>query len=243
MDDGSGEKMKSVPADGSTTYRVDRGICRTDWPLWLILAADVIFGLDALSKMPARVPVHWDLAGHPTGWGPAWMNALMMPAMAVAIYLLVVFLPLADPRRRNYVLFPSMLRVLRFCLPLMIVVIHVCVVLQTLHWGVTGAFGALVVRLVVPLLWIVLGNYLPQVRFNYFVGVRTPWTLDSESVWTATHRLAGPVFVICGLIGVLGAFLPPGPGLVVLIAATAGAVFVLVIYSWQLSRRISKGEN
>lgn len=242
MDDGSREEMKSRPADSSATYRIDWPTFRGDWPVWLVLALDVAFGFWAWRRLPARVPVHWDFRGRPNGWGPASEDALVPPMVAIAIYLLIAVLPLIDPRRRNYALFGSLLRVLRLAVPVFFIVVHVSILLELLHLLPASFTGAGAMRFALPILFIVIGNSLPQARFNYFVGIRTPWTLDDEGVWNATHRMAGPLWVVCGLAMLLAAFLPAGVFIAVSTAMFAVMVLVPVIYSWRLSKRISSHE-
>jgi uncharacterized membrane protein len=239
MDDGSREEVRSRPADAAATYRIDWQTFHGDWPVWIVLALDFAFGLWAWRRLPARVPVHWDLHGQPNGWGAAWEDALLMPAIAIGAYLLIAFLPLIDPRRRNYVLFGSLLRVLRLSVPIFMTVVHASILLELLRALPKTFTGVSAIRFGLPLLFIVIGNSLPQARFNYFVGIRTPWTLDDEGVWNATHRMAGPLWVVCGLAMLLAAFLPAGVFVAVSIAMVAVMVLVPVVYSWRLSKRIA----
>jgi uncharacterized membrane protein len=215
-------------------YRVDAALIARDWPILLLLAADAVFGLVVWPRMPARVPTHFGIHGTPNGWGPSWINAVLLPGIAIGIYLLMLVLPLADPRRASYARFGSTLRVFRFALCGLFVAIHVVLV--------RASFGKIVntsvyIELAVALLFIVLGNSLGRVRFNYFFGVRTPWTLNDEDNWNATHRLAARLWVGCGLVLLPAAFLPGAAGVAVNMAVIAIAAIVPVIYSYLYFRR------
>ena len=236
MDDGvrGGGAPEGALSDG--TYRVDARLLAGDWWILLLLAADAAFGVWAWSRLPARVPTHWGLDGQPDGWGPAWVNALLIPATAIFLYLLVLLLPLVDPRRRNYALFPGVLRLLRFLAPAVMVVLHVLAVRASLGYAVDMS---LAFRVLMPAFFIVLGNQMGRIRFNYFVGIRVPWTLDNEEVWNRTHRLAGKLWVTGGVIALGFLLLPPLPGTIAMAAVMGLATLVSVVYSFWISRGLN----
>jgi len=233
MDDGvrGGEAPGGALSGG--TYRVDARLLAGDWWILLLLAADAAFGFWAWSRLPARVPTHWGLDGQPDGWGPSWLNALLIPATAIFLYLLVLLLPLIDPRRRNYALFPGVLRLLRFLAPSFMVVLHVLAVRASLGLPVDMS---LAFRVLLPVFFILLGNQLGRIRFNYFVGIRVPWTLDNEEVWNRTHRLAGKLWVGAGVLALGAVFLPPVPGTITMAVVIGLATLVPVVYSCWISR-------
>lgn len=216
-------------------YRVDRATLLGDLPIIAALVGDLAFGLWAWSRMPARVPVHWGVSGQPDRWGAPWENALLMPLIGIAVYLLLLFLPLIDPRRASYALFGGTLRLFRAVLALFSVALHVAVTLASLGHAVD--VGTLV-RVEVPLLFILLGNQMGRLRHNWFVGIRVPWTLESEEVWNRTHRMAGPVWVTGGFAAFAGAFLPPIPGMVVFLSVLAVLIVVPIVYSYRLYHRL-----
>ncbi|MGB8954650.1 MAG: SdpI family protein, partial [Tumebacillaceae bacterium] len=89
-----------------------------------------------------------------------------------------------------------------------------------------------VVRIIIGGIFAVMGNYLGRIRFNYFVGIRTPWTLANEEVWRRTHRFAGPVWFFCGLAALVCAFLPGALASILVIVILAVAVVVPIVYSY-----------
>ena len=88
----------------------------------------------------------------------------------------------------------------------------------------------------IGLLFIVLGNYMGKVRKNFFIGIRTPWTLASDEVWNRTHRLGGKILILIGLFMMLNTFVRFQPGVV--IAAIVTLVLIPVVYSYVIYRRI-----
>jgi uncharacterized membrane protein len=216
------------------TYRIDRSLLLGELPLLAILLADVAFGLWALPRLPERVPVHWDLAGKADGFGPAWQNALLMPALALGLWALLLVLPLADPLRRNYPRFLVTLKLFRWLLPLMVAAFQVVVALGMLGVASDPGQG---VRAILAIVFVVLGNSMGKLRHNWFVGIRTPWTLASEEVWTRTHRLAAPIWVAGGLVQLAGAFVPGVAGQVLFAAPLAAMVLVPVGASYLFFRK------
>jgi len=116
--------------------------------------------------------------------------------LAPVLYLLLILLPLADPRKENYVRFANAYAFLRWALLIFMYGLYVVSLLVSLGYAVdTGLF----VKAGVAVLLTIIGNFMGQFRHNYFVGIKTPWTLANEEVWQRTHRLGGRIWVLCGL--------------------------------------------
>ncbi|MFO7173396.1 MAG: SdpI family protein [Bacillota bacterium] len=224
----------SVNSD-NRTYRVDWQTVRRDWPGLLLVAAAWVISLWALPRLPDRVPIHWNAAGEVDGWGSPLFAALMVPALATGMYLLLLFLPLIDPRRRNYAYFGDFYRLMRQAVPGYLALIQAVVLGYALGYPVDPS---LFIRLAIPVLFLFMGNYMGRVRHNYFVGIRTPWTLASEEVWVRTHRAAARLWVAGSLVMLAAAFLPGTWGFWVFMAVTAVMVIIPVIHSYLLWRRL-----
>lgn len=202
--------------------------------LWLGV---VLFCLWARFQLPdAPIATHFGLDGQPNGFssrdealafGPAFM-------LAIALFMwLVKFLPQkkASLKRSQSGYDAAQLAIVAF-----LAVVHIVIVLKAL--GVQMDMIS-ILSLGTGFLFLIIGNLLPKTRFNYFMGVRTPWTLSDERVWDRTHRLAGPVFMLAGLAIVLAAcLLPQSWQMSVLLGATLTAAFIACIYSWQVSKSL-----
>ncbi len=219
-----------------SAYRVDRSLLRGDAPLLCVLLADLAFGLWALPRLPERVPVHWGLAGEADGFGAAWQNALLMPAIALVLWALFLVIPLADPLKRNYSRFPETLKLFRWLVPLMAVALHLVVALSSLGVSIDSGKGVVAV---VAVFFVVLGNSMGKLKHNWFIGIRSPWTLASEEVWTRTHRLAAPIWVTGGLVQLVSVLVPQAAAGILFAASLAVMVLVPIAYSFVLFRRLS----
>ena len=144
----------------------------------------------------ATVPIHWDAAGNPNGYGPAVLGFLLVPVITLGLAVLFWVVPIIEPRRENLARSANAYRTVAAAITVLMLGVHIVVVLAG-----TGrdAPVALIVGGGVGLLFATIGNVMTTVRSNYMFGVRTPWTLSSELSWDKTHRLVGRLFVIAGL--------------------------------------------
>ena len=149
------------------------------------------------SRLPAEIPMQWDLAGHmnyETRWH-LWIVAGMAPLFAVLFY----FLPRFDPKSRNYSKFYDVYVGFQIMIDLFLTAMCGICIAEALRPGTVDV--PTVVCLLVSLLVMCLGNIMPKFRMNWYCGLKTPWTLSSETVWTKTHRVAGRMLFAAGIIG------------------------------------------
>lgn len=198
----------------------------------LLLAMFVVAGF-TWSSAPNSIPVHWGITGQPDRYGGKFEGLLAIPIAALALYLLLLFLPRIDPRRVNYDRFGGVYLLLKTVLVAFMAVVYAVQVM----W-VQGIMVdmAVVVPLIIGLLLMVIGNYLGKLRSNWFVGIKTPWTLASEESWIKTHRLGGIFFVAVGLaLAIESPFHNAWAFYIVGIVALILLIF-LVIYSYIIYR-------
>jgi uncharacterized membrane protein len=167
----------------------------------------LLFTVVVWPRLPERVPTHWNLRGEVNGWSGKTFGGFFVPALAAAIWLLMPLLRLLDPRRENYDRFDSTFFTLVNGIVLFMGAMHVLMLGSALGWPIDMGRASFVL---IGLVFIVLGNFLPRVRSNWWIGVRTPWTLENDRVWRETHRLAGWTFVAAGVVSI-GAVLLPAP--------------------------------
>jgi uncharacterized membrane protein len=197
---------------------------------WLGTAVAVgmwVFALAVYGRLPARMASHWNLRGEVDGW-MGREGAFLFPAIAVAMMGLMWVLPRLDPRRRHIEHFRDDWRLMVNLLVCFFAVMEVATLGHALGWPVDVDR---VVLASVGLMLAGIGNYLPRVRSNWFMGIRTPWTMDNERVWRATHRLGGRVFVAAGLVMAASVLLPPVLRGWIIGCVVAAAVVVPVVYS------------
>ncbi|MGE5553488.1 MAG: SdpI family protein [Betaproteobacteria bacterium] len=209
-------------------------VVREDWPLWLLLAASLVVGIVLYPALPDRIPLHWNIQGQIDRYGSKAEGVFGMLALNVGLYLFFLALPRFDPRRENYAKFAPTYRFFR----------SLFVVFMTVLWGVAMAAAkgmpvdtARVVPLMVSALFILIGNLMGRVRYNWFVGIRTPWSLANEEAWRLTHRAAGPAWVLGGLVSLAGAFFGKAVAAVTMGIGLGGATIFSVVYSYFAWRR------
>jgi uncharacterized membrane protein len=211
---------------------------RTRWLTLLLLAGMWVFGAVAWLRLPARIPIHWGLGGEIDGWGPRAF-AFMLPAVAtLAAWLLLAVLPRVGPRRAQMERFKPELALIVCIITLFFAWMQAVTLGASLGWRVDVGRASVAG---VGLLLIGICNYFPRLRSNWWIGIRTPWTLESESVWRETHRVGGRTFVLGGALIALGAFLPTPWRDVLMAVGIVAAAGVPVVYSYLLWRREQAG--
>ncbi len=191
-----------------------------------------------MTSADAQIPVHWSATGEVNRYGSRLEAFTTMPIVAIVISLLLAFAPKIDPRGRNLAKSGPLLMTVWMGTLALLVVAHLALVLSAT--GTLDPESPILPRIIliaVALFLAVLGNLLGKARPNWFVGVRTPWTLSSDHSWDVTHRWAGRGFVATGLVG--GAailFTPVEVGLMIffgLLGATAIGAVVLSFLAWR----------
>jgi len=154
----------------------------------------------AYPALPARIATHWDFHLRANAYGPKWVLFLYGPGLMTGVMLLTIFGPWLSPRRFEVDNFRSTWERLMFLAFSMIGYIYAAMLFSGLRSGMdTGRW----VLAGVCLIAVLMGNLMGKVRKNFFIGVRTPWTLASDHVWNSTHRLAARTWIAGGLFGFL----------------------------------------
>jgi uncharacterized membrane protein len=204
------------------------------WVPLLIVATAFIASAAVYPNLPARIPTHWDMAGQVNGWSSRTWGAWMIPVIMIVLWAMLRWLPTIDPRGSNYAKFGGAFEGIIVSVMLFMLGVHVIALRAAL--GLPVAVER-VMPLGVGVLLIVIGNLLPRARSNWFVGIRTPWTLSSDRVWEKTHRFGGHLLVAGGIIIVAAALLAGKWAHPVLIATVVACSLAVVIYSYVEWRR------
>ncbi len=203
---------------------------QTELPQWLIIAAMFVAAAVLWPTTPSRVPVHWNASGQVDGYGGRFEGLLLMPLITLSIYVLLLVIPRFDPGRANYAQFAGPYMVVRY----LVLALMGCIYVFTLLAIKGHQFDMTrVIVGVIAIMFIVLGNLLGKVRPNWFVGVRTPWTLSSKRSWVRTHRLGGWLFALSGVLLLVLAIVGIGASMMWVMLGILGVlVAVLVVYSY-----------
>jgi uncharacterized membrane protein len=202
----------------------------------LLTAAVLASTVVAYPHLPGSVATHWNMRGEPDGYSPKWALFLTGPGLMAGTMLLMYVLPWLSPRRFEMESFRS--TYLQIMLMLVAMMGYFSAVIVWAGVGHRLDVGRAIIG-GICLLLALLGNLMGKVRRNFYIGVRTPWTLANERVWNATHRFAGKTLVAGGLAGlaltVVG--LNGWPVMVVLLAGALIPIGYSLVFYKQLERR------
>jgi len=213
---------------------------RSRWFGLVIAALAVAVSIWAYPQLPPTVATHWNLSGTPDGFSSRLMAVAIIPIVLLLMTGLFQVLPKLDPRAENYAKFLGTYWLIANTVIAFMLIAHAMIVASGLGYSLK------IDRLMpvgVGLLFIVLGNYLTRVEPNWFVGIRTPWTLSSDTVWRKTHRTGGWLMVLGGFLVVACAFLPHGAFIPVLVAAILIAAVIPIVQSYILWKREQHGRS
>lgn len=207
---------------------------RNRWIGLIVAGIALAAAIWAYPQLPPRVATHWNFRGEADGYSGRFVAAFVFPLAILLLAGLAHVFPKIDPKGKNYPKFDDTYWLL---------INGVLIFAGVMHLALLGnAIGAPVsIRRVTPValgfLFIVVGNYLSRVQPNWFLGIRTPWTLSSDTVWRKTHRLGGRVFVIAGVLFMASALVPRARDAVPLAVVIIVLVMTPVLYSLYLWMR------
>lgn len=188
-------------------------------------------------ELPGMIPSHWNMAGEVDGFLPTIWGVLIIPLLMILLTAFFFLLPRIDPLKENYRKF----RAYYDGFILVFLVFFLLIQVQIILWGLGYQISPnLIIPPLAGALFIYLGFLVGHAKQNWFVGIRTPWTLSSEQVWKKTHALGGNLFKIAGIIAIAGVFFGDYALWFVLVPVLAVAVFT-VAYSYFEYQKEMKG--
>ena len=211
---------------------------RTNMICMIFIAIIIAVAAYLYPSLPEQIPTHWNFEGEVDDYTPKPWGVLIMPLTAVFIFLIMKLIPIISPKGFRTDQFTGVVNIFTVTLVGFMSVVALLVLLaasgRDVHMNEMIFAG-------IGVLFIVLGNYLGKVRKNFFIGIRTPWTLASDEVWSRTHRLGGWIFVLIGFFMFLNAFFRfPERWLIGIIVFVA---LVPVLYSYVLYRKVEGFEE
>ncbi|MBK5242016.1 MAG: SdpI family protein [Clostridium sp.] len=212
---------------------------KKDWIIIAILTLTFIVCLYFYPSLPEKIPSHWNSKGQIDGYSGRFFGAFGIPLMNLAFYFMFIFLPYIDPKKENYAKFSGAYKIIRYSFHILFVCIQVIILLVALGYPVNVT---MFIGVGISLLFILMGNVMGKFKHNYFVGIKTPWTLANEEVWTRTHRMAAPLWVVGGIISAVFAIIGDGNSLffIVLMIVVAVISIVPMVYSFVIFKRLEK---
>lgn len=185
-------------------------------------------------QLPDTLATHWGINGQANGYSPKLEGLLIIPAISVFIVALFMILPRIDPLRKNYASF----RKYYDGTFVMLTGFFTCLQALIIFWnlGYAFSFGGML-AFAFGILFYYLGILLEKAKQNWFVGIRTPWTLSNAKVWDKTHKLGGKLFKAVGMVTFIGAFILDSI-LIISVALVIAAAIAAVVYSYLEFRKL-----
>jgi uncharacterized membrane protein len=217
---------------------MNRTLKRDVFPLIIVL----LFGLVALyayRNLPEMIPSHFNSEGIPDGFAHKSVIIFLNVGILVFIYVILTFLPFIDPFWRRIEKKYSLFLLFRDLILVFFLFFFIVIVFSAQE----GRFQKDAFGVGFGLLFILLGNYLPRLPRNFFFGIRSPWTLASETVWKKTHLLSGWLFVLAGVIVAILSLLKIKLEIVLVAILLPVVLFCGLVYPLYLYKKLQKGER
>ncbi len=182
----------------------------------LLIIFSIVSSLYLFQLMPEKIPVRWNFEGQVDRFGNSSSHILIINLILIGLYLLFIFLPCIDPNKKRYAEFKKIYHIFKNILLLFMAGIFFLTNLNAVGYSINIS---IYIPLFVGILFVIIGNYMAKIKMNWFMGIRTPWTLSSEDVWNKTHRLGGKLFMLSGVLIALTGFLPTNYRMLIFILA------------------------
>ena len=203
-----------------------------------LIAIAIIAGLALWNKLPDQMPSHWNVNDEVDGTMPRFWGAFLMPLVTLGMFALFILIPNIDPLKANVAQFRETFNLFIVFIIAFMLYIHAL----TLAWGL-GYNNFKMSAAMLPLigvLFIFIGYMLRKAKRNFFIGIRTPWTLSSDMVWDKTHQLGSVLFIVSGAFAIVGGFFGGMLAFWLMFVPLIGSSIFLMIYSYVLYRNEMK---
>lgn len=186
--------------------------------------------------MPDKMVTHWNSEGVANGTMSKIFGLGLFPVLLILLGLLFYYLPRIDPMRKNVESFENEMDIFFILIFIFFIIIQIFVIMWNLGFEINIG---IIVLFCISIIFIYLGILLKKTKRNFFMGIRTPWTLSSDIVWDKTHSLGGKLFMIAGFFSFMGLFFKKFMIYFILVPL-AIIILVTMIYSYFMFRKIKK---
>lgn len=203
----------------------------------IFITLSVLASFYFYANFPETVPTHWNFRGEVDGWSNKSFAAFFFPGVILGIYLLFFIFPFLDPNKDRYVQFIKPFHLFKG----FIVVFFTGIYFIASYAGLGHNLDmGRILPATIGILFIALGNYMGKIKRNWFMGIRTPWTISNEEVWNKTHRLGGKMFTLAGILMALGIFMPQNVFWVLFTVVITAILLVPMVYSYIIFSKLEK---
>ena len=195
----------------------------------IVILLPIVFGLVFWNELPEQMTTHWGFDGEVDGWSNRYFAVFALPIFILFIHWLCIFFTSIDPKNKNQN--NEIFSIVIWITPIVSLVTNGAV--YTVSLGKEFS-PYLITTLLIGLTFVVIGNYLPKCKQNYTIGIKIPWTLNSEENWNRTHRFAGRLWTVCGIAIILTGFFG---GFWIFFGVALLMVIAPIVYSYLLHRK------
>lgn len=202
---------------------------KNKWRVWatsMVILLPMVFGIIFWNKLPEQIATNWGMNGQANDWHNRSFVVFGIPIFVLLVHIFCAILTMNDPKNKEQS--EKVMGMILWITP--IVSLITCGIIYAIALGQDVSIN--LVGLALGVMFVVIGNYLPKCKRNGTIGVRVKWTLESEENWSATHRISGKIWVIGGLIMIVGTFMPQPFGTWILIGITFLLALIPIAYSY-----------
>lgn len=204
----------------------------------ITIAAATLAGLLLWNRLPDQIASHWNIHDQVDGYLPKFWGVFMLPLVALGMFVLFLAIPSIDPLKANIAQFREAFNLFIVLIVGFMLYLYGLTLAWSLGYDNFKMSGALLPA--IGLLFIFIGLMMRQAKRNFFIGIRTPWTLSSDIVWNETHRIGAVLFMISGALAFIGGFFGGMTAFWLMFAPLVGSTAFLLIYSYVIYRRETK---
>lgn len=210
---------------------------KKELPLIAIVLLPFIYLAYIWNQLPERVPMHWNIKGEIDRYGEK-MELIIIPILLpLLVYIIFLVIPKIDPKNKLNKM-GNKLQTIKVLLTTLMSILALFIIYSAKNESFTNPNY---IVLSIGVLYIILGNYFKTIKANYFIGIRTPWTLENETVWKKTHKLGGKLWFVGGIIVVLTSLiLDKEPNVTVFLIITGIITIIPIVYSYIIFKKEKK---
>lgn len=209
---------------------------KKELPILAVVAMPFIYLYFVWNDLPNKVPTHWNISGEIDNWGNKY-SLLVFGFLPIFVYVLFLLIPVIDPKKQIAKM-GGKYNTFKFVFVLLMSLLSLFIIYIAKNQSISSPK---IIDALLAVLFIVLGNYFKVIQPNYFIGIKTPWTLENSTVWKQTHIVAGKLWVAGGLLILVSVFVIPDT-LFNYFFLTIVTVMVLipVVYSYLEFKKVKK---
>ncbi len=210
---------------------------KKELPLITIVLLPFIYLAYIWNQLPDKVPMHWNIKGEIDRYGEK-MELIIIPILLpLLVYIIFLVVPKIDPKNKLNKM-GNKLQTMKFLLTIFMSILAIFIIYTAKNESFANPNY---IVLLIGILYIIFGNYFKTIKANYFIGIRTPWTLENEKVWKETHKLGGKLWFAGGIIVVITSLiLEKETNFTIFLIITGIITIIPIVYSYLIFKNERK---